>query len=115
MRDSTEATKPHPLRCPFCEFQGIEHRGHHVERCSCCGALIGHEFLKTLRQITELPDVLGRHACECGHPEMCHLPGGVYHCPACGSEVLPIESSISDSPNRARMDGKLEIGQGRAS
>ena len=26
---------------------------------------------------------------ECGHPEMCRLPDGVFHCPACGSEVLP--------------------------
>ncbi|CAA9395438.1 MAG: hypothetical protein AVDCRST_MAG22-855 [uncultured Rubrobacteraceae bacterium] len=110
MRDSTEATEPRPLRCPFCGFQGIEHRGHHVERCSRCEALLGHEILKTLRQITELPDAVGRHACECGHPEMVRLPGGIFHCPACRSEVLPLESFLLDPPDRARMDEKLEIG-----
>ena len=29
---------------------------------------------------------------ECGHPEMRTLPDGVYHCPACRSEVLPTKS-----------------------
>jgi hypothetical protein len=50
-------------------------------------------MLETLRSITALPDVLGKHACECGHPEMRRLPDGVFHCPACGSEVLPLEAS----------------------
>jgi hypothetical protein len=49
--------------------------------------------LETLRDIIGLPDTLGAHACECGHPEMRELPGGVFHCPACGSEVLPTEAS----------------------
>jgi ribosomal protein L37AE/L43A len=40
--------------------------------------------------ITELPDAAGHHACECGHPEMRRLPDGVYWCPACGSEVVPV-------------------------
>jgi hypothetical protein len=41
-----------------------------------------------------LPEALGKHACECGHPEMRLLPGGVFHCPACGSEVVPIEPTL---------------------
>jgi hypothetical protein len=53
-------------------------------------------MLETLRDVVGLPDALGAHACECGHPEMRKLPGSVYHCPACGSEVLPAEG-ISDS------------------
>jgi hypothetical protein len=48
-------------------------------------------MLALMKQIIGLPDALGRHACECGHPEMRVLPDGVYHCPACGSEVLAIE------------------------
>ncbi|HEX2183234.1 MAG TPA: hypothetical protein VHH10_13200 [Rubrobacteraceae bacterium] len=41
---------------------------------------------------SEAPELLvGYHACECGHPGMRLLPDGVFHCPACGSEVLPIE------------------------
>ena len=46
-------------------------------------------MLETLRSISALPDAIGSHACECGHPEMRLLPDGTFHCPACGSEVLP--------------------------
>jgi ribosomal protein L37AE/L43A len=49
-------------------------------------------MLLTLEQIVALPDAFGKHACECGHPEMRRLPDGVYRCPSCGSEVLPIEA-----------------------
>jgi ribosomal protein L37AE/L43A len=50
--------------------------------------------LESLRDIVVLPGALGVHACECGHPEMRRLPDGVYHCPACGSEVLPTETAM---------------------
>jgi ribosomal protein L37AE/L43A len=49
-------------------------------------------MLLTLEQIIALPDALGEHACGCGHPEMRRLPDGMFHCPACGSEVFPIEA-----------------------
>ncbi len=57
-------------------------------------------MLHTLSQITALPDSLGRHPCECGHPEMRRLPDGIFHCPACGSEVLPIgaSSALAEEP-----------------
>jgi len=48
-------------------------------------------MLLTMEQIIALPDALGKHTCECGHPEMRRLPDGTFHCPSCGSEVLPIE------------------------
>jgi uncharacterized Zn finger protein (UPF0148 family) len=51
-------------------------------------------MLATLRGISALPDALGSYACEeCGHPEMRLLPDGTFHCPACRSEVLPLEAS----------------------
>ena len=53
---------------------------------------MGGPTLEALRQITDLPDAVGRHACECGHPEMRRLPDGKRHCPACGSEVVPIDA-----------------------
>ena len=115
MHDSTEATKPRPLRCPLCEVSELRQRGPNPERCPSCEVLIGHEILETLRQITKLPDAVGRHACECGHPEMRRLPDGVQHCPACGSEVLPIGSLPSGPPDETRTDGKPEaIGERRA-
>ena len=46
--------------------------------------------MQTLSEICALPDAVGAHACECGHPEMRRLLDGVYRYPACGSEVLPI-------------------------
>ncbi len=49
-------------------------------------------MLETLREISKLPGSLGSHACDCGHPEMRRLPDSVFHCPACGAEVLPIEA-----------------------
>jgi hypothetical protein len=53
---------------------------------------VGAATLLTLEQIIALPDALGRHACECGHPEMRLLPDGAFHCPACGAEAFPIEA-----------------------
>ena len=49
-------------------------------------------MLLTLEQIIALPDAWGKHACECGHPEMRRLPDGMFHCPSCGAEVFPIEA-----------------------
>jgi ribosomal protein L37AE/L43A len=62
-----------------------------LARCDLCGRTTGSAVLETLVQISTLPDALGKHACECGHPEMRRLPDGVFHCPACGSEVIPPE------------------------
>jgi hypothetical protein len=65
-------------------------------RCQSCGGRLSGAMLETLRGISALPDALGKHACEeCGHPEMRRLPDGTHHCPACGSEVLPIDASAT--------------------
>ncbi len=92
MGDASTTTS-HPLLCPFCEAPELRPFGHNSARCQYCGGLLGGPLLETLRRITELPDALGSHACECGHPEMRHLPDGVYRCPACASEVTPISHS----------------------
>jgi hypothetical protein len=60
--------------------------------CDCCGRDVDGAVLRVLEQIVALPDALGAHACECGHPEMRRVPDGVFHCPACGSEVLPFKA-----------------------
>ena len=78
------------LRCPFCEAQGLEPFGHNSARCPSCRAVLSGPALGTLIWISQLPDAVGRHACECGHPEMRRLPDGVYRCPACASEVTPV-------------------------
>ena len=78
-----------PLTCPFCEAHELQPFGRNSARCEYCGGILGGALLQTLSTITRLPDAAGRHACECGHPEMRRLPDGVYRCPACGSEVVP--------------------------
>ncbi len=79
--------------CPLCEVGELQPIGNGSMGCGSCGAHLGGAILETLRQITALPDALGAHACECGHPEMRLLPDGVYRCPACASEVTPISHS----------------------
>jgi hypothetical protein len=76
--------------CPLCEAGELRAFGRESARCGSCGCLLGGTTLEILREIVGLPNTLGSHACECGHPEMRCLPDGVFHCPACGSEVLPI-------------------------
>jgi hypothetical protein len=58
---------------------------------------VSGETLEALRQVTDLPDALGRRACECGHPEMRLLLDGTYHCPSCGSEVVPLDAEATVS------------------
>ena len=79
------------LVCPVCQA-GELHSSFGAERARCdsCGCIVGGATLLTLQQIIALPHAMGKHACECGHPEMRFLPGGAFHCPACGAEVLPI-------------------------
>ncbi len=88
MRGSS-STGVRGLTCPYCEVYELRPLGRGVCRCDSCGGVLGGPLLETLRLITDLPDAIGHHACECGHPEMRCLPDGVYRCPACGSEVLP--------------------------
>lgn len=80
------------LTCPMCEAGHLHMIGRDSCRCDYCGRLLSSIALRTLQEINTLPDANGHHACECGHPEMRRLPDGVYWCPACGLEVLPIES-----------------------
>jgi hypothetical protein len=46
-------------------------------------------IVQTLKQIVALPDALEKYACEYVHLEMCSLPNETFHCPACGSKVVP--------------------------
>ena len=84
--------------CPSCEIHELEPHGRDSAICPRCGRL-AWVVVKALREIKALPDAMGAHACECGHPEMRLLPDGVYRCPACGSEVLPISPP---RPGRSR-------------
>jgi ribosomal protein L37AE/L43A len=79
--------------CPCCGIDELERSAEGVARCTRCDRPIGTQVLKTLEQIVSLPDAVGSHACECGHPEMRHLADGVLWCPGCGSEVLPLSAS----------------------
>jgi ribosomal protein L37AE/L43A len=97
VKDSSLASSHSSLVCPLCEGDELRPCGHHSARCASCASLVSGAVLEALRQITALPDALGTHACEeCGHPEMRHLPDETFHCPSCGSEVLPFGAPVVD-------------------
>ena len=58
-------------------------------KCDFCECAFENTIVETLKLIVTLPEALGKHSCECGHPEMRRLPDGVFHSPACRAEVLP--------------------------
>jgi ribosomal protein L37AE/L43A len=95
MRSSSVVSKSDSLVCPLCEASKLYPSGQGSMTCQSCGTHLQGAMLGTLRSISTLPDTLGSHACECGHPEMRRLPDGVFHCPACGAEVLPVDVPLS--------------------
>lgn len=85
----------HSIVCPACEIGRLRACGSGRSRCDSCGCVLDSAMLEVLRQIVALPDAIGARACECGHPEMRELPDGVFHCPACGSEVVHYKSGAT--------------------
>jgi ribosomal protein L37AE/L43A len=101
---SRTSSRPRHIICPACGSGELWLRGSGlVASCDSCGLSVEGAAFRTLEQIAVLPDALGSHACECGHPEMRRLPDGVYHCPACGSEILPIETPFRSQENAPRI------------
>jgi ribosomal protein L37AE/L43A len=92
---SRRTSTPHHIICPACGLGELRPRGPELAGCDTCMLSVEGAIFRTLLQIAALPSALGRYACECGHPEMRRLPDGVYHCPACGSEVLLSEAPLA--------------------
>jgi ribosomal protein L37AE/L43A len=90
---SRRISTTHSIVCPRCEIGEVSPVRSAVASCDFCGRSVDGTVLESLQQIVSLPEVIGSHACECGHPEMRRLPDEVYWCPACGSEVLPPKPS----------------------
>ena len=91
--DRRPVSGPNRIVCPLCELGEMDILGRSQVRCSRCDATLSGSFLEELQMIATLPEVRGEHACEeCGHPEMRLLPDGTFHCPACGTEVLALET-----------------------
>jgi hypothetical protein len=107
MKVPSRATSgPNYIVCPSCGRGELRTREPDPAECDSCGRDVEAAVLRTLEQIASLPDALGRHACECGHPEMRHLPDGVLHCPACGSEVVPLEAGSTHTASQVILAGK---------
>src|SRR5687768_17135530 len=88
-------SRPNSIVCPACGHGELSTRGLDLAGCDSCSRDVEGAVLRTLEQIVALPGASGKHACECGHPEMRRLPDGVFHCPACGSEVVPLEAGAT--------------------
>lgn len=84
------ASRARRIACPFCESGEMVSLGPGFAHCGSCRMPLLGSALEALREIVSLPEALGTHPCECGHPEMRRLPDGVFHCPARRSEVLPV-------------------------
>jgi ribosomal protein L37AE/L43A len=89
---SRAMSRPSSIVCPACGCGELKAQGLDLVECNSCGHAFEGAVLRTLEEITALPDAVGKHSCECGHPEMRRLPDGVFHCSACGSEVVPLEA-----------------------
>ncbi len=88
---TTPSSRPGHLVCPACEAGELQRQAHGLASCALCDCLFSGAVLKVLARIAALPEAQGKHACEeCHHPEMRLLPDGVFHCPACRSEVQSI-------------------------
>src|SRR5918998_4688037 len=109
MKGTSSVSRQGSLVCPICEVGKLRPSDRNSMRCEPCGGRLSGPMLEELRRISALPDVSGSHACECGHPEMRRLPDGVFHCPACGSEVLPIKSILD--PERTRLGSASARGE----
>jgi ribosomal protein L37AE/L43A len=97
MKASSLASRSAFLVCPVCQVGELHPFGGECARCGRCGYVLGTAMLLTLEQIIALPGASGKHACECGHPEMRRLPDGTFHCLSCGAEVLPVEAICGPS------------------
>ena len=94
MKGSSLASSSRSLICPLCEAGALQPSDQESAKCESCAGSVCGAILEALCRIVALPDALGTHACEeCAHPEMRLLPDSTFHCPGCGSEVLPLESS----------------------
>ena len=90
---SAMASRPHYMICPFCESGGLVSLGPDFARCGSCGLPLLGSMLETLRDIVGLPDAPGRPCLRVRPSLRCaSCPTGVFHCPACRSEVLPIKA-----------------------
>ena len=98
------ASNTNSIICPCCGISELERSAEGVTHCTRCDRSLSEQMLKTLEQIVSLPDAVGSHACECGHPEMRRLADGVMWCAGCGSEVLP----LSASPLRSESESTSE-------
>jgi hypothetical protein len=100
MRKTCWKSRRDRLVCPLCEVGELLPSGQGSARCTSCASFVSGTMLEVLQCIVALPYSLGNHAREeCGHPEMRHLPGGVFHCPGCASEVLTLNtSSVARKP-----------------
>jgi hypothetical protein len=89
---SAIASRADEVVCPGCGCGRLLPRGFLscLAECDRRGRAFDKTILEPLKQIVALPRAMGKHPCECGHLEMPRLPAGVFHCPACRAEVLPV-------------------------
>jgi len=111
IRSHVTTSRPSHLVCPACGYGALRPRGplSRSADCESCCCTFDGVIVGTLEQIVALPDAIGKHACECGHPEMRSLPDGTFHCPACRSEVVPTEPNPAPSLTLRKQANKEDL------
>jgi hypothetical protein len=104
MRRSRMASRPKSLICPLCGSGELRAVGHDSARCASCSAFIQGWTLEFLCQVAALPDALGGHACECGHPEMRRLSRGGVPLPCLWLGGTPLDTSLTARSKTAGQD-----------
>jgi hypothetical protein len=96
--DRASTSNARRIGCPFCESGSLVIFGPGLARCDSCGLPLLGSTLEALRDIVSLPDALGSHPCECGHPKMRRLPDGSRGSRPAGPKSCP-------SPRSRRRNG----------
>ena len=62
------ASRPLSIFCPVGESSELSSNGASMTGCDECGYALIKDVLEMVRQIAALPEVVGEHACDSGHP-----------------------------------------------
>src|SRR5215203_7291309 len=77
---ATTGSRAGYLVCPGCGCGQLQPPRGFLSRlleCDFCKRAFENTIVETIMQIVALPRALGKHPCDCGHPEMRRLPDGV--------------------------------------
>ena len=95
---SPTASGADEIVCPACGRGQLQPPRDFLSRLAECDhskRAFDNTVVEMLKRIVALPTALGKHPCECGHPEMRRLPDGIFRCPVCRAEVGELDKVMA--------------------